>query len=199
MALSEEESKKIKEHLLNQLSNFPKEKQRQIKEQVNALTPPQVEEFIQENQLTHLGGKCIFCSIVAGHSPSVSIGEDTYNLAILEINPISKGHAFIVPKGHTKEINRSTHDLANKVAKEIQEKFSPKKIKIEEIKITGHSLLEVLPIYGDDGERKPATEEELKSLQEEILRKEETKAEIKEDAPLGEMRELYKIRERIPS
>ena len=52
---------------------------------------------LNENQRE---GKCIFCSIVFGDSPSIKIGENEKAIAILEINPISEGHTLIIPKNH---------------------------------------------------------------------------------------------------
>ena len=72
MVISNEEAEKIKEHLLKQLENFPEDKRTQIKEQINSMNSEQVEKFIEKNQLTHLGGDCIFCSIVSGKSSSIS-------------------------------------------------------------------------------------------------------------------------------
>lgn len=170
MTLTDEEANSIKEHLLTQLDNFPKEKQSEIAGQINSMTNEQIDNFVKQNKLTHLGGQCIFCSIVAEKSPSFKIAENEKNIAILEINPLSKGHSLIIPKEHTDEISESTKNLAQEVAKKIQERLSPNEIKINELKIMNHPLLEVVPIYGDETERRQATEEELKSLQEEITK-----------------------------
>ena len=37
---------------------------------------------------------CIFCEIVAGDLPCCRIYEDELSLAILDINPFSKGHVW---------------------------------------------------------------------------------------------------------
>ena len=82
MPITEEESSKIKEHLLTQLENFPEDRRTQIKEQINSMSIEQVETFIEQNKLTHLGGQCIFCSIVANKTPSFKIAEDKNNIGI---------------------------------------------------------------------------------------------------------------------
>ncbi|HVT75048.1 MAG TPA: HIT domain-containing protein [Candidatus Paceibacterota bacterium] len=43
---------------------------------------------------------CIFCKIVAGSIPAHKIYEDTDFLAFLDINPLSPGHALVIPKQH---------------------------------------------------------------------------------------------------
>ena len=35
---------------------------------------------------------CIFCNIVNGKAPCYKIYENRYSLALLDINPFSKGH-----------------------------------------------------------------------------------------------------------
>lgn len=44
--------------------------------------------------------ECIFCKIVKKEIPSSKIYEDDSFFAFLDINPISKGHALIIPKNH---------------------------------------------------------------------------------------------------
>ncbi len=194
MTLTDEETSTIKEHLLTQLTNFPEDKRKQIEEQITSMTNEQVENFIEQNKLTHLGEQCIFCSIVADKSPSFKISEDEKNIAILEINPLSKGHVLIVPKEHSDKIEESAKILAQTTAMRLKEKFKPKEIKINELKIMGHALLEVVPIYGDETKKKQATEEELKSLQEEIIKMRDV--EIEE--PIQDKEEIPKLPLRIP-
>ena len=55
------------------------------------MTAEEMEIFVKQNNLNHLGGECIFCSIVGGKTPSFRIGENEENIAILELNPLSKG------------------------------------------------------------------------------------------------------------
>ena len=45
-------------------------------------------------------GNCIFCKIAAGLIPSAKIYEDDKMLAFLDLNPVAKGHALVVPKTH---------------------------------------------------------------------------------------------------
>ena len=168
MPITDEEASKIKEQLLTQLDNFPEEKREQIKTQIGSMTNEQIEAFIKQNQLSHLGGQCIFCSIIANKTPSYKIAESPDGTAILELNPLSKGHALIIPKEHLEEIPESIRSLAQQVATKLKEKFSPNDVQINELKIMDHALLEVVPIYGDETEKKQATEEELKSLQNQI-------------------------------
>jgi len=170
MVITEEEAEKIKKHLLKQLDNFPEDKQEQIKEQILSMTTEQVETFIEQNKLTHLGGQCIFCAIVANQTPSYKIAEDKNNIAILELNPLSKGHCLIVPKEHLEKIPESSENITKEVSKKLQEKFNPKEIKVNELEIMNHALLEIIPIYGDETQKRKANKEELKELQDMITK-----------------------------
>ena len=44
---------------------------------------------------------CIFCAIACGEIPSFKIYEDDLVLAYLDINPFTKGHTLVIPKGHS--------------------------------------------------------------------------------------------------
>lgn len=43
---------------------------------------------------------CIFCKIIAGSVPCYKVYETTSALAFMDINPLSEGHALVVPKTH---------------------------------------------------------------------------------------------------
>ena len=43
---------------------------------------------------------CVFCAIGAGEIPSLKIFEDDVAIAFLDINPMSRGHALVVPRRH---------------------------------------------------------------------------------------------------
>ena len=146
------------------------------------MTTEQIEAFVEQNKLTHLSGQCIFCSITKGESKSYKIAENDSNIAILEINPLSKGHSLIIPLEHEAGISESTKELAKEVSEKLKEKFNPKVIDSKEKNIMGHPLIELTPIYGGEAEKHQASEEELESLQQEITIEEipETKEEIEE-------------------
>ncbi len=43
---------------------------------------------------------CIFCKIVKGEIPCARLYEDDFVLSFLDINPINRGHALVLPKKH---------------------------------------------------------------------------------------------------
>jgi histidine triad (HIT) family protein len=47
---------------------------------------------------------CVFCGIVAGKIPSSHIYEDEKTFAFLDIAPIARGHALVIPKTHYRNL-----------------------------------------------------------------------------------------------
>ncbi|KAJ5224362.1 uncharacterized protein N7469_007865 [Penicillium citrinum] len=43
---------------------------------------------------------CIFCKIIKGDIPSFKLFESDKVFAFLDINPLSRGHALVIPKFH---------------------------------------------------------------------------------------------------
>ncbi|KAL2151260.1 hypothetical protein VTH82DRAFT_6358 [Thermothelomyces myriococcoides] len=47
---------------------------------------------------------CIFCKIVKGEIPCFKLAETEKTLAFLDINPLSRGHALVIPKFHGEKL-----------------------------------------------------------------------------------------------
>ncbi|RME31765.1 HIT domain-containing protein [Candidatus Woesearchaeota archaeon] len=58
------------------------------------------DEASQEELLRRQKENCIFCKIIAGAIPAKKIYEDERIAAILDINPLAKGHTLVMPKEH---------------------------------------------------------------------------------------------------
>ena len=54
---------------------------------------------------------CIFCKIIKGDIPSVKIFEDETVLAFMDIGPVVKGHALVIPKVHCDPITNTPPEL----------------------------------------------------------------------------------------
>ena len=48
--------------------------------------------------------RCIFCEVVAGRSPASAAYEDPDVMALLDINPVQRGHTLVIPKKHYADI-----------------------------------------------------------------------------------------------
>ena len=75
---------------------------------------------------------CIFCEIVRGRAPSLKIYEDDLTLCILDINPLSRGQALVIPKRHVPwwhelslEENASLFRVAKTVAEKMMHSLQP--------------------------------------------------------------------------
>ncbi|KAI8388153.1 HIT-like domain-containing protein [Radiomyces spectabilis] len=72
---------------------------------------------------THLTDDCIFCKIIRGEIPSHKVAETDKSYCFLDINPLSEGHALVIPKYHAQFFHELPDDhladllpLAKKVA-----------------------------------------------------------------------------------
>jgi histidine triad (HIT) family protein len=75
---------------------------------------------------------CIFCDIIKEKAPCYRIYEDELSLAILDINPFSKGHCLVIPKRHvpwwhelSEEENASLFRVAKIVAEKMMTALNP--------------------------------------------------------------------------
>ena len=87
---------------------------------------------------------CIFCKIINKEIPSKVIYEDDKVLVMLDINPVSDGHALVIPKKHIEdilEVDNETLDYMFKIAKSLMPKIMEK--------LEAKSLT-MLINYGDD-------------------------------------------------
>lgn len=171
--LTEEQVLAIKKQLMEHIEkSFPDDKKEYAKEQVEHMGSKELEEFLAKNNLVAgQNSQCVFCSIVFGDIPSYKIDENSEAIAVLEINPISKGHSLIIPKKHMKEgveIPKDAEKLAKKVSGRINSKLKPKKIDIIASIMLGHHVINILPIYGNEtmnSKRQPAKKEELDEIE----------------------------------
>src|SRR3989338_4502601 len=69
------------------------EEQRQaLQAKLKNMSPEEIAQLQRE--------QCIFCQIISGKIPTKKIYEDELAVAIVDINPASKGHLLLLPKEH---------------------------------------------------------------------------------------------------
>ncbi len=75
---------------------------------------------------------CAFCEIVAGSAPAHRVFESELALAILDIQPLAKGHCLVLSKRHVPfwhdlapEESRALFEAAHVVAGRIAKAFDP--------------------------------------------------------------------------
>lgn len=181
--MNEEEAASIKEQLLKQLEGSDVEGKENIIESIKAMSIEELEAFLEKNNVKlkqgqeSSGEECVFCKILENKIPSYKLEENKKSLAILEINPLSLGHSIIISKKHDK-LPSSAFTLANKIAKRIKSKFKAEDVKIENFKLFGHQLINIIPLFkGQKPEKKKASPEELQKLQAKLVARQRAKRE----------------------
>ena len=58
---------------------------------------------------------CLFCKIAAGDLPVHRIHEDAHIMAFLDLHPIRRGHALVIPKAHHVWFEDLPEDLATRI------------------------------------------------------------------------------------
>ncbi|KAI0727169.1 HIT-like protein [Fomitopsis betulina] len=58
---------------------------------------------------------CLFCKIIKGEIPSFKLVETDSVYSFLDINPLSKGHALVIPKYHGEKL----HDVPDEQLREV--------------------------------------------------------------------------------
>ncbi len=58
---------------------------------------------------------CIFCKIIAGKIPSIKIFENDHVLAFMDIAPLVKGHALVIPKTHHNPLSQTPDEVLAQV------------------------------------------------------------------------------------
>jgi len=64
-----------------------------------------------------IDNNCIFCKLANGEIPSKTLYEDEEFRVILDLAPVTKGHALILPKSHCKNLYELPEETAGKVMK----------------------------------------------------------------------------------
>ena len=106
---------------------------------------------------------CIFCKIVNGEIPSITLFEDEDVKVIFDIGPATKGHAIVITKEHfanvfeiTDEALAKAHIAAKKVATVLKEKTGCAGVNILQNngekagQTVFHLHIHIIPRYEDD-------------------------------------------------
>jgi histidine triad (HIT) family protein len=63
---------------------------------------------------------CIFCKIVKGEIPCTRLYEDAEVLAFMDIAPVVKGHALVIPKAHHNPLMDTPPEVLQKLITVVQ-------------------------------------------------------------------------------
>ncbi len=181
----------IKSKLLEQIKTQYDEKQaNEFISKINDLTDEQLIEFLKQQGMIQGDDKptqqqCIFCSMIFGEIPTTKIGENEKAISILELNPVTLGHALIIPKEHIEtedKLPSEVKELTNEISEKIKKTFNPQRIDLIPGHVMGHQLINILPIYNNEtieSPRQKQTPEGLTELKKQI----DTAQPEKKEAP----------------
>ncbi len=62
---------------------------------------------------------CIFCKIVAGDIPSLSVHEDEHSFSFLDIKPLADAHVLLIPRRHFERIDQMTPEAVGQVTRHL--------------------------------------------------------------------------------
>lgn len=184
--LTEEHATSLKKQIIQHIEkNFPEDKIDFAVKKIESMSSKELEEFVVKNGLAQSSSnqECVFCHIVSGGIHAVKIGENEDAIAVLEINPISRGHTMIIPKNHEQEkLSPGVFTLEKEISKKLQKILKPKAVISHKANLFGHETIALIPQYADetsDSKRHPATPEQLKEIQHSLSEKEAEKSQEK--------------------
>lgn len=184
--MNSQDAEQVKRQLLDNIeSHFPKDKADILKRQIMSMNDEQLESFLEKSNQSN---ECLFCSIASGKIESFKINENDSAVAVLELNPISKGHAIIISKEHmpVDSFSAEIKNFAKEVAQKIKDKLNPKDVEIAGLDIGGHGVINLIPIYGNENLKSKRYKAEKNELEEisDILK--EQKKQEKPEKPTAE-------------
>lgn len=120
---------------------------------------------------------CIFCKIIKGEIPSMTIYEDDVVKVFLDINPTTNGDTLIVPKKHIEnmlDLDDETLSHIHKISKEIynvlKEKLNIDGLTLVQNNFYGqeikHYHVHLIPRYKNDDVKQLSNKEILKDVKE---------------------------------
>ena len=130
---------------------------------------------------------CIFCKIANGEVPSKTLYEDEKFRIILDLGPIDRGHALILPKEHADDLYELPEEsasaimiLTKKMAVKMAEKLHCAGLNLVQNngaaagQTVCHFHLHMIPRYSNDGQKinwvpGSAAEEELEAVRRQIV------------------------------
>lgn len=116
----------------------------------------------------HKDPDCIFCKIVSGAIPSVKLAETDSAYAFMDIAPLSRGHALVVPRAHYADIFdmppgevAAVHELAARVAATLREVVGAQGMNVLQNngpsagQVVMHVHVHLIPRWNQDGLKWP--------------------------------------------
>jgi len=188
MPLTPDQVKELKEQLKSQVQNLPQEQKSAALQQIDSMSNAALEMMLKQQQSQSYSNdsdsqKTIFRMIVDKEIDSIIVSENSEALAVLDINPISKGHCMIIPKSPVtspNKIPKAAFELAESLSKKIIENLKAKEAKAHTQTQFGEAIIHLIPIYPDspnlsiNSPRSKSSQDDListaKEIQKEVIK-----------------------------
>jgi histidine triad (HIT) family protein len=209
MALTPEQVKILKEQLKSQVHHLQEPQKAQALEQIESLSVGALETMLKQQQgqvKKEKGSKSIFRLIVDKEVPSVLVDENATSIAVLDINPISKGHILIIPRKEVKDaksLPTQAFTLAKRLSNKIISKLKATTTEIQTENKFGETIINLIPIYGQslslNSPRQKAKNEELEEIASKLRTIKKPKIEkIKIENKQDSKSQVLKLPRKIP-
>lgn len=112
--------------------------------------------------------ECIFCKIVSGAIPSVKLAETDSAYAFMDIGPIARGHALVIPRAHYTDIFHmppaevaALHELVARIAPVLRDVVGAEGLNVLQNngtvagQVVNHLHVHLIPRWADDGIKWP--------------------------------------------
>ena len=209
MTLSPEEIAELKDQLREQVQTMPESQRKQAEAQIEAMSGEAIELMLHQQQERASGkdveNKTIFRMIIDKEVTSYIIDENPDALAVLDINPIAKGHTLVIPKNaasSTANIPAGAFALAKKIAQKIIVHLKATTTDIQTEKKFGEAILHILPSYNAKhsslaSPRQKGIPEELEKIASTLKIEEKPKIETLSKTPAPPI-QTFQLQKKIP-
>lgn len=146
--------------------------------------------------------KCIFCAIVGNQIPALKVYDDQNFIVFLDIRPLNKGHALVIPKKHyrwTYEVEGfgPYWEIAKRIALAQMNTLEAKFVQFFTAGMgVAHAHIHVVPRYDEDGHGEYLNPANVKELPENEMK--EIAEKLKNGIPEEPKMEEKKMEEPLP-
>lgn len=180
MTLTQEQVKIFKDQLKSQVSHLPPDQKSEALKQIDEMSSEALESLVKQQQSqasSSSDGNSIFRMIVNKEIDSIIVEENSSAIAVMDINPISKGHIMIIPKSPVldpKDIPKPAFELSQKLTDKITSNLKAKSVRLETTQQFGETIIHLIPNYPNSPElnlqspRSKGSPEELSQIANQI-------------------------------
>ena len=145
MSLSKEEITELKNQLKEQIKHLSGNERKEAEKQIEEMSEESIDLMVSQQKTQK-----IFRMIANKEIESVTIKENDKAIAVLEINPLSRGHTLIIPKQSYKNKNKFGEDFAvfvKEIVEKIEKNMKAKKVHFLIEDKLGEKVGEIIPEF----------------------------------------------------